>query len=84
MTGARLGVVLVAAAGGGVRPAGTQVATDVAIDGRTYDVLDDQPSSGGNLVAYVLTSPVAAVRGLDVAGLVPDTVAAATRNLSGT
>jgi hypothetical protein len=60
---------------GPVRPAGTEVATDVTIGDRTYDVWDDHPAAGGNLVAYVLTSPVTAVRGLDVAGLVLDTVA---------
>jgi hypothetical protein len=59
---------------GSVQPAGSVVASNVNIGGRTYNVWKGGSSPGGT-VSYVLTSPATSVTQLDLGPLAADAVA---------
>jgi cellulose 1,4-beta-cellobiosidase len=52
---------------GGIRPIGRRVAAKVSIGGRSYEVWYEPPSgNAGDIVSYVMSSPVTSVSGLDL------------------
>jgi hypothetical protein len=58
---------------GGVEPAGSVVASNVSLGGRTYDIWEDQMSSWKD-VSYVMTSGATSVSNLDIGTLAADSV----------
>jgi hypothetical protein len=58
---------------GGVEPAGSVVASNVSLGGRTYDIWEDQMSSWKD-VSYVMTSGATSVSNLDIGALAADSV----------
>jgi hypothetical protein len=60
---------------GGVQPAGSEVASNVSIGGRTYNVwFNGTANDTGGTVSYVLTSHVTSLSGLDLGPLASDAV----------
>ena len=58
---------------GSVQPFGSEVATNVSIGGRTYDVWYG-PQSTWDTVSYEMTSPATSVSNLDIGALAQDSV----------